>query len=338
MFAEVPTDRIELPDAPVIAGLTFRGCRSEADYAHVADVMNACREVDGIEQVATREEIARRFSHLASFVPAKDLIFAELDGQPIGYTRLWFRQLIEGTWVYTNTGSVMPSWRRRGIGGALQHYGERRLREKAAEHGHTGRRVFQSLAMDTETGRHALLHGEGYQAVRYGYEMTRSLADSIPGLSLPASIEVRPVLPEQYRQVRDAMNDAFRDHWGWSEMTENDFQNWLNNRYFQPHLWQVGWTGNEIVDTVLNYIDAESNVKYQRQRGWTESICVRRPWRNQGVAKALIARSMRLLHEQGMTEVALNVDTQNPTGALQLYESMGYRAVRELTTYEKSLD
>jgi mycothiol synthase len=338
MFAEMPTDRIELPDAPVIAGLMFRACRSEVDYAHVADVMNACREADGIDTVATRAEIANRFSHLEHFVPAKDLIFAEMDGRPIGYTRLWFRQLNDDKWVYTNTGSVLPAWRHKGIGRTLHHYGERRLREKAAEHGHTGTRVFQALAMDTETSRHALLLGEGYQAVRYGYEMTRSLSEPIPDLPLPAGIEVQLVRSDQFEQLRTAMNEAFGDHWGWSAMTEKDFQAWRNSRNFQPHLWQVGWADNEIVGTVLNYIDAESNAKYQRQRGWTEQICVRRPWRKQGLAKALIARSMRLLQEQSMTEVALWVDTLNPSGALQLYQGMGYRVAKEYTTYEKPMD
>jgi mycothiol synthase len=338
MASGMQTDRIELPDAPVIAGLTFRACRSEADYALVADVMNACREADGIDTVATRAEIANRFSHLEHFVPAKDLIFAEMDDRPIGYTRLWFRQLNDDKWVYTNTGSVLPAWRHKGIGRALHHYGERRLREKAVEHGHSGVRVFQALAADTEASRHALLSSEGYRAVRYGYEMTRSLSAPIPDLPLPAGIQVQPVRPDQYEQLRVAVNEAFRDHWGWGAMTEKDLQAWQKNRNFQPQLWQVAWAGDEIVGTVLNFIDAESNAKYQRRRGWTETICVRRPWRKQGVAKALIARSMRLLQEQSMVEVALNVDTQNPTGALQLYESMGYRAVRELITYEKPLD
>jgi GNAT superfamily N-acetyltransferase len=304
----------------------------------VADVMNACREADGIETVATREEIASRFSHLEHFAPAKDLIFAEMDGEPIGYTRLWFRQVDDDKWVYTNTGSVLPAWRHRGIGRALHHYGERRLREKATEHGHSGVRVFQALAVDTETSRHALLSSEGYRAVRYGYEMTRSLSEPIPDLPVPAGLEVRPVQSEQYRQVFDAMNEAMRDQWGWSTMTEQNYQIWIKHRYFQPHLWQVAWAGTEVAGNVLNYIDVESNVKHQRWRGWTESISVRRPWRKQGLAKALIARSMRLLKEQGMTEVALGVDTQNPSGALQLYESMGYRVVKELTTYEKPMD
>jgi len=143
MSSEMPADRIQLPDAPVIAGLTFRACRSEADYAHVADVMNACREADGSQTMMTRADMTNVFVHMTYFVPAKDLIFAEMDDQPIGYTRLMVRKLDDGRWVYTNIGSVLPQWRRQGIGRALHHYGERRLREgRALEHaaleGHRG--------------------------------------------------------------------------------------------------------------------------------------------------------------------------------------------------------
>ena len=89
---------------------------------------------------------------------------------------------------------------------------------------------------------------------------------------------------------------------------------------------------------MLFYQGPESNARYRQQRGWTEPICVRRPWRKRGLAKALIARSLRLLQAEGMTEAALHVDTQNPNGALQLYESMGYRVIKQSTVYEKPLD
>jgi hypothetical protein len=38
-----------------------------------------------------------------------------------------------------------------------------------------------------------------------------------------------------------------------------------------------------------------------------------------------------------MTEVALGVHTENPNGAYQLYESLGYEVVRTWTTYRKPL-
>jgi ribosomal protein S18 acetylase RimI-like enzyme len=182
------------------------------------------------------------------------------------------------------------------------------------------------------------LEREGYAAVRYGFEMARSLDEPVPDLPLPADVTVRHVAPEQYCQVYAAMNEAFRDHWGHSEATEQDYQRWINSPHFQPHLWQVGWAGDEVVGMVLNFIDREYNEKLKHLRGWTDPICVRRPWRKQGLAKALIARSLRLLKDHGMIEAGLGVDADNPNGALRLYQSMGFHQTMRFLTYEKPMD
>ena len=88
---------------------------------------------------------------------------------------------------------------------------------------------------------------------------------------------------------------------------------------------------------VLSFIDQEENAEYGRQRGYTETICVRRPWRRQGLARALIARSFLALKERGMTEAALGVDAENLNGALQLYKSMGFGVVKRHATYRKKM-
>jgi ribosomal protein S18 acetylase RimI-like enzyme len=38
-----------------------------------------------------------------------------------------------------------------------------------------------------------------------------------------------------------------------------------------------------------------------------------------------------------MTQTALGVDTDNPSGALSLYQSMGYQVTGQETTYRKPL-
>ena len=68
------------------------------------------------------------------------------------------------------------------------------------------------------------------------------------------------------------------------------------------------------------------------------SSSARRPWRRRGLARALIARSLRLLQELGMEEAALGVDAENPNSALRLYESMGFRTVKQHGTYRKALE
>jgi ribosomal protein S18 acetylase RimI-like enzyme len=42
--------------------------------------------------------------------------------------------------------------------------------------------------------------------------------------------------------------------------------------------------------------------------------------------------------ERGMSEAALGVDTDNTSGALRLYESVGFRPVKRFSAYQKSLD
>jgi mycothiol synthase len=88
---------------------------------------------------------------------------------------------------------------------------------------------------------------------------------------------------------------------------------------------------------VLNFIDKDQNEMYGRKRGYTENICVRRAWRKQGVAKALIAMSLKVLKERGMTEAGLGVDAENTSGALSLYKYMGYQEVKRMTIYRKEI-
>lgn len=327
-------DQILLPDAPSIDGLTFRLFRDESDYAHIVELINVCSVTDGVEDHATVGWAQNYFEHIAEFDPRQDILFAAIADRPVGWVRTWTRHLADERDVCVVNGSVLPQWRRHGIGCALQHWGEQHLLAKPA----AGPRVFRAFAADTEIGTVALLENEGYQTVRYGFEMVRSLAEPIPDLPLPAGVEVRSVAPEQYRQVGAAMNEAFRDHWGHSESTEEDYQRWMSGPSFQPHLWQVGWSGDEVAGMVLNFIDKEYNEEFKRLCGWPDPICVRRPWRKQGLARALIARSLRLLQEQSMTEARLGVDAQNPNGALRLYESMGFRMVKKFLTYEKPVD
>lgn len=74
-----------------------------------------------------------------------------------------------------------------------------------------------------------------------------------------------------------------------------------------------------------------------RRRAWTEDISTRQEWRGRGVASALIRASLRQLTELGYDEAALGADLDSPTGALQLYERLGYREVARFASYERAV-
>jgi ribosomal protein S18 acetylase RimI-like enzyme len=102
-------------------------------------------------------------------------------------------------------------------------------------------------------------------------------------------------------------------------------------------LWVVAWQGDEIVGQVLNRIDHEANAELGLKRGWVNSVGVRRTWRRQGIARALVAESLRVLRDAGMTSAGLGVDAENPHGALGVYEVSGFRVVRTERVYRKPI-
>ena len=177
----------------------------------------------------------------------------------------------------------------------------------------------------------------GFEPFTYSAEMVRHSVDNLPDHRLPDGLEIRTVNDDQLRTIWKAEAEAFRDHWGYVEPTEDSYASWLAFPYNDPTLWKVAWDDEDVAGQVRSFIDTAQNDEYSRQRGYTESISTTRGWRSRGVAKALIVESIRELAARGMTEVALGVHTENPNGAFDLYAGLGYEVVSRSTTYRKPL-
>lgn len=334
---------VQLPNLP---GFTLRAFQGEPDFPHMVRALLASETADGVERSETVEEITRSYQYLTKSDLSRDVVIAEVNGEVVGYSRVdkW-REDDSGAWIYLHFGFLAPEWRGRGIGSAMVAYCVQRLAQIRAEQIAAGEvspedaAYLQSFAAQTAAPARSLLEEAGYTETRSFYEMVRPNLQDIPNLPLPEGIEVRPVQPEHLRAIWDAEVEAFRDHWGFSEPDEEDYAHWLdevqNDDDINPALWRVAWCGEQVVGMVRSFIDAAGNAKFNRQRGYTEHISVRRPWRKHGVARALIALSLQALKDEGCTEAALGVDTQNLSGALRLYQSMGFVPVTRNITYRK---
>jgi len=82
--------------------------------------------------------------------------------------------------------------------------------------------------------------------------------------------------------------------------------------------------GDEVAGVVMNLILTTFNEQTGERRGLLAGVSVRRPWRRRGLARALVAESLRALRDVGMTSAVLGVDADNPTGALGVYEDNGF--------------
>jgi len=331
------TQEIKLEYCPPIEGLRFRGFTGKSDFPAMIKILDAANQADQENRAVTLEDIQHDYAHLTRSDPEKDMLFAEIKGEPIAYSRVeWWQEENPNHRIYSHFVYIVPEWREKGIEQAMIGWCEGRLQQIAGEHPHDSLRFLQTYSSAVKEGYNAILASQDYNPVRYFFAMSRPLED-IPEANLPDGIEVRPVLEKDQRAVWEASIEAFRDHWGYSEPSEEDYKSYKGSKYFQPDLWQVAWDGEEIVSSVMNYIDTDYNQKFNKQRGWTEEITTRREWRRRGIAKALIVRSMHMHKALGMSEVALGVDTDNPNGALKLYQSLWYEKERTWITYRKEM-
>ena len=320
-------------------GLTLRPYAGEADVPFIVDIINRELEHDGVPFRESVGEIGARYAHpSAMFEPARDVTVAEIDGVPVAYgERSWVDTTLDNLREYRLDGAVLPEWRRRGIGTALHRENVRRARDLAALHQSDRARVFGSWSSDRMEGAKALLRANGFEPVRYFFEMTRPLDEPIPDLPLPDGLEVRPITPDLIRQVWRADIEAFQDHWGGFDDSDESLQRWLGRPDFDPTLWVVAFDGDEVAGASINAISHDENAALGVKRGWLHSVFTRRRWRRRGLAGALVARSLALIKERGMDTGILGVDADNPTSALGVYERVGFAVEERSTAWRKPL-
>jgi ribosomal protein S18 acetylase RimI-like enzyme len=298
----------------------------------------ACKVKDGVERSTDVEDMARTYRHLVNCDPQTDMLFAEVDGKVIAYGRIWWEHLLDDIRLYHPFGFLHPDWRGKGIGNAMFEAAELRARQIAEGHPKEASKFLQVEPQDSEKDLIFLLESRGYKPARYETHMVRDLAEPFSEAPMPAGLEVRPVKPEDVHPIFDASNEAFRDHWGTRDMSEEEFKMGQESPEFQSELWKVAWDGDQMASVIHNFIDHKENQEYQRQRGYTEGICTRRPWRKMGLARSLLVQSMQMFKGMGMTETALSVDSENLSGALRLYEGVGYRKVMQQIYYRKAME
>jgi GNAT superfamily N-acetyltransferase len=320
--------------------LRLRPFAGEADIPHLVRIANADAEADSVPSRRSEADMLAWARHpTESSDPARDVIVAEIDGQPIGYAEKgWVDNSDNESREYWVGGALLPEWRRRGIGTILLIEAEKQARELAASHRTERRQILGSWSSDRQDGRVVLLRKHAYQPARYFFEMTRALSEPISPAALPDGLEIRPLTAETIRQAWAAISEAFMDHWGGFDTSDQELQQWMSNPNFDLSLWLVAWDGDEIAGGVANQINREENEALGVQRGWLETVFTRRPWRKRGLANALIARSLMALRDRGLEFGVLGVDADNPTGALGVYERNGFKVAERSTAWRKPLE
>lgn len=304
-------------------------------------ISTASNEADGVDERTSEAGLVNWLSHPSKgFNAADDIVVAEVDGEVVGYGWAFWVDTTDGARDYITRGYVHPEWRRRGVGTAILEHNETRLRALSVSHDVDRPRRLGTFADARRPGAVALVTRHGYEPVRFFFNMLRPTLDEVTLPPMPEGLEVRPIARDRgaYRRLFDADAEAFLDHWGGFDASDDTFQEWLDEPEFDPSLFVIGWDGDEVAGAVINIIDENENELLNRKRGLLASVFVRRPWRRRGLAAALVARSLVALRERGMTSAWLGVDADNPTGALGVYEQAGFTVHSRASAYRKPME
>jgi len=315
------------PNSPP-AGYRLRRPNTD-DTPAVADLKRAVEIARHGDSDVTLAEIVEEWA-LPRLVPDEDCWLVETrSGELVGYALVWMEAPPN---VFVSEQTVHPAHRGRGLSELLLELSESRAARAARRPAGDSPTNLGVWTHEDDTSRRALYERHGFRYARTFLRLEVDLAEAPAEPVWPQGIAVR-----RFRRHRDeaavhaADEEAFQDHWRPDSM---DLDEWLAFRFERPDLdldlWWVAWDGGEVAGSLLTF---ETPLG-----GYIDTLSVRRPWRGRGLGRALLREAFTELRRRGIPRAYLGVDSENPTGAMGLYESVGMRPRRGAhLVYEKDL-
>lgn len=237
-------------------------------------------------------------------------------------------------------GAVVPEHRGTGVGAALLGWLVERGFDVARAQPTDAPGWLEIGASEGDRPREELYEANGFQRLRFYFEMRRPLRE-LPSTPRAVATPLR-IVPYDFAYddaARAAHNEAFRDHFASHELDEETWHRWVTgHKAFRPDCSYLVFDGDEIAGYVLNSIHPDDWPGLGFTEGWTHQLGVRRPWRGRGIATVLLDLSAAAFASEGLEFAALDVDAENPTGALGLYESQGYHRDKTRVAWSRPVD
>ena len=316
--------------------MTMRRFAGTADLQAIVDLLNA---IEATDQVGAGTSVAELQIDLEKPMidPVRNMaLWEDAGGDLVALGALWMHpadDLIEAHfWL-----RIHPNARGIELECEVCNWGAERLREIA-----TARKLPARLRLSTRDDNAyqiGTFERNGFQFDRSFFDMARPLDQPIDAVPLPEGFMIRPLDGEnELAAWIDSYNQTFIDHWNHHDMTIERRQLWMKSLDYRPELDLVAVAPDGTLAAFsFCMIEVANNQRLGVRDGWVADLGTRRGYRKRGLARALLAASLRRLKEAGMDTAKLGVDTQNPNGALRLYESVGFQKVETWLSYVKNV-
>ena len=145
--------------------------------------------------------------------------------------------------------------------------------------------------------------------------MWRPLDGSEQAPEWPDGISVRTFEPADAEAVHVLLDEAYRA-WdvGYAPLPHGDWVSTMTgDAEFDASVWWLGERGGRLAGCALFW-----------SSGWLKDVVVREDERGRGLGAALVRQGLAEFARRGVERVGLKVDPENPTGAVRLYERLGF--------------
>ncbi len=306
-------------------------------------LMEAARVADGESEVSTEETARHDLADPMLPLATNSLVLAEPDGTLRGCVLISERPPGETTRRLHVEERTDPSVRDLGVGDALLDWTDARAYELLAGQPADLERYVDTFMAVSRREAFERFERHGYRPVRWFMEMRRDLGQPVPTEPDLDGIRLAIVAddddPELRERLRVAHNEAFADHWGTEPIPPETWDHvFVGHPFFRADLSLIAFDGDQIAGYSSNYVAEPEWEATGVREGWIGQLGVRRQWRRRGLATALLVRSMNVFSAAGLEAATLGVDTENPTGAVGIYERVGFREIRRAVRLRKPFE
>ncbi len=331
-----PLAFVLVPELSLPAGLTARPMRAD-DMAAAADLLAAAEVVDDTGEHESAEGLADWWVNDLVDLTRDSLLVQTPDGEVVALAAVVAPPTFRDAFTVYLEGCVHPDRRGRGIGRALLAWQLARGAQVHAErHPEAPARLTVSVFATMGTAE-ALVRHAGLTPQRWFSQMARPLT-GLPATPAVPGVRLVPFTFDRDDEVRRAHNAAFSGHYGSSERDAASWQVlFTGQRSFRPDLSVLAIEDGAVLGYVLAYVSEATTEATGDRETYLGQIGVLPHARGRGIAKATITEALRLAAGHDCQVAALQVDSENGSGAVGLYEGLGFVTQRTRVSWVRDV-
>ncbi len=307
------------------------------DVDAVTTLLAAAEMVDRTEEHYSVEDVVEELEN-PMIDPSKDWLLVEADGNVVAHSRLLPRAPDDGAISLGVDGVVHPAHRRHGIGSRLVPLLVQRARDYAQEQGEGLRPVITGSAPSDNADLAAIFERQGLVPRGWSFVMQADLggAAGAPPPEPASGLTLQTWEGIDHDEARSAHNLAFPGHPGFTPWSRGMWSQWVSqSRNFRPALSLLLRDREGAIAAYLQTSEFEATTAASGVReAFVAKVGTLPAHRRQGMAGLMLQHALRRYREEGFDRAALDVDSQNPSGALGIYERAGFTTTRRWTSYE----